>query len=78
MDNAGTADQGASQSVESRIASKFGLPTGGEPEAEAEGAAEAESEFAEIDWEGAKYQIPAKLKEGFLKNEDYTLSLIHI
>ncbi len=65
-----TTDQATEQSVEERIASKFGLTTD-EPAEAAEVPAEM-PEFAEIEVAGVKYQIPSAIKDGFLRNEDYT------
>lgn len=72
------ADQAPPQSVTDRIASKFGFP--GQKTINQEAPAEAsesgetapESELAELDWGGEKYHVPAKLKDAFMKNEDYT------
>ena len=64
------------QSAEERIAAKFGFPgqTQTEPETPeaVETVAEAEPTEAEIEWGGEKFTIPLKLKDAFLKNEDYT------
>lgn len=74
------SDQAATQSIEQKLAARFG---GGEPQVtnydeSAEAAAQegettqGEAEFAEIEWEGSKYQVPAPLKDGFLMKSDYT------
>jgi hypothetical protein len=76
------------QAIQERLADKFekqfGLPAPGssviEPEAEAEAASpplETEegapvSDTAEVEWDGAKYSIPAPLKDAFDKAADYT------
>src|SRR6185437_2626655 len=69
-------DETPEQSAEDRIAAKFGFPgqTQTEPETQeaAETVAEAEPTEAEIEWGGEKFTIPIKLKDAFLKNEDYT------
>lgn len=47
----------------------------GEADAEDDGEAEPEEEeieYAEIELNGKKYQIPAELKDGYLMNADYT------
>lgn len=51
-------------SVEDRIASKF-------EEAPQEEATQA-PDFEEVEWQGEKYQIPAKLKSAFMQHDDYT------
>jgi hypothetical protein len=70
IDTVEVADQAPEQSVSDRIASKFGFP----PADQAPEAVETapESDLAELEWDGAKYQVPAKLKDAFMKNEDYT------
>lgn len=67
-------DQALEQSIEAKLAARFG---GGEPQIEqeesaTEGEGEQQPEFAEVEWEGSKYQIPAPLKDGFLMKSDYT------
>lgn len=67
-----TADQAIEQSVEDRIADKF---LGDEPEVqEAEGSEEVESqeEVAEVEYEGARYQVPKALEKAILQEADYT------
>jgi hypothetical protein len=58
------------QSAVDRIASKFGFPA--DDQAAPVEAVAPESDLAELEWDGAKYQVPAKLKDAFMKNEDYT------
>lgn len=41
-------------------------------EAEPKTEAESEDQTAEIEYEGAKYAVPAKLKDAFLRQADYT------
>lgn len=66
-------DQASEQSVTDRIASKFGFGPQDQAETEeVEAVAELESDLADIDWEGVQYKVPSKLKEAFMKNEDYT------
>jgi hypothetical protein len=68
-----TTDQAPEQSVADRVASKFGFPNASEqPETQVEDSPAVESDLAELEWEGSKYQVPAKLKDAFMKNEDYT------
>lgn len=66
-------DQAVEQSVTDKIASKFGFPGQSEetPETELETGEEG-SDLAELDWEGEKYHVPLKLKDAFMRNEDYT------
>lgn len=60
------------QSIADRIASKFGaLGTSTEGEESPETQA-PEPDLAEIEWAGEKFQIPGKLKDAFLQNQDYT------
>lgn len=46
--------------------------TEGEEEAGAEGQQPEAPEMVEIEIDGKKYQVPAELKDGYLKNGDYT------
>src|ERR1700690_794656 len=59
------------QSAMERIASKFGFPAG-EQAVEETAVTQEDSGLAELDWGGEKFQVPAKLKDAFMKNEDYT------
>ena len=65
-------DQAETQSMADRIASKYGFPGANQAEAEAEAVQTTESDLAELEWDGAKYQVPTKLKDAFMRNEDYT------
>lgn len=83
-----TADQAPVQSAEDRVASIFEnsvlgrQPAPPEPQTDANDApqeeAQAEPEqppaeqFAEIEWNGNKYQVPVDLKDGFMMQSDYT------
>jgi len=70
-----TTDQALEQSVEQRIASKFGLPSAApteEPETAQEGETQAESDLAELEWDGQRYSVPKTLKDAFMRNDDYT------
>jgi hypothetical protein len=63
-------DQASEQSVMERLASKFSAAEETET-----ATAEVESEaldLAELEWDGAKYKVPVKLKDAFMKNDDYT------
>ena len=60
------------QSMQEKIASKFGVTLDDQPEAPAEEVTTGESDLAELDWEGTKLSIPKGLKDAFMKNEDYT------
>lgn len=76
-DETPVTDQAAQQSVTDRVAGKFGFPGNGAeaaPDVQAgEGEIQAEMpEFAEIEWGGETFQIPGKLKDAFMKNQDYT------
>jgi protoporphyrinogen oxidase len=72
MDDDTAVDQPATESIADRIASKFGFPGANQEEAGAESVQTTESDLAELDWDGAKYQVPVKLKDAFMRNEDYT------
>lgn len=63
-------DQASEQSVMERLASKFGA-TETDQSVETE-VSEEVSDLAELDWDGQKYQVPLKLKDAFMKNDDYT------
>src|SRR5271170_8120153 len=59
------------QSAMDKIASKFGFPAADQaPEGE---VSQGISDLAEISFDGTTYQVPQKLKEAFMKNEDYTV-----
>lgn len=60
-------DQASEQSVMERLASKF-VPTQETETAVAEVAAD----LAELELDGQVYQVPVKLKDAFMKNDDYT------
>jgi|SRR5581483_3192820 len=63
------ADQASQQSVQEKIASKFGL---GAVQQDPEVTARPAADLAELEWDGEKYQVPVKLKDAFMKNQDYT------
>jgi len=65
-------DQAETQSIQDRIASKFGFPGATEAETQVDAVATDDSGLAELEWDGAKYQVPVKLKDAFMRNEDYT------
>src|SRR5882724_5619126 len=72
-----TTDQAAPQPVTDRIANKFGFPgnaaaTQETPTETAGGETAAGSDLAELEWDGEKFQVPAKLKDAFMRNDDYT------
>lgn len=71
IDEAGI-DQPETESIQDRIASKFGFPGAGQAETEVDAATTPESDLAELDWEGVKFQVPSKAKDAFMRNEDYT------
>lgn len=62
-------DQAPVQSVEERIAAQFGVTTDepGETEVQA-----AEPDLFDLEWNGEKFQVPAKLKDAFMQHKDYT------
>lgn len=64
--------QPETESIADRIASKFGFPGANQAEAQADAVQTDDSGLAELEWDGAKYQVPVKLKDAFMKNEDYT------
>jgi len=72
MNDDGTIDQPETESMTDRIASKFGFPGKGQEQETPDTATNLESDLAELEWDGAKYQVPTKLKEAFMRNEDYT------
>lgn len=61
------ADQAPAQSVMERLVSKFG---GDQPESEVSPSETAD--LAEVEYEGAKYQLPTKLKDALMRQDDYT------
>lgn len=65
-------DQPETESIADRIASKFGFPGANQAEAQADAVTQEDSGLAELEWDGAKYQVPVKLKDAFMRNEDYT------
>ncbi len=67
-----TTDPGETQSVESRIANALGFGNESAEVAEATETPVTDDGFAELDWEGTKVKVPAKMRDAFMKNEDYT------
>ncbi len=67
-------DQAPPQSVESRIANALGFASESEPVAQSmsDEPQLTDDGFAEIDWEGTKIKVPPKMRDAFMKNEDYT------
>lgn len=65
-----TTDQAPEQSVEDRIAEQFGVQETPEQPAEVEVA--PESDFAEVEYEGSRYQVPKQLEKAILQEADYT------
>lgn len=63
-----------------RLAAKFDgepveSPDPEAPELEAEAATEepaVDDAFADLEWDGAVYQVPKGMKDAFMRNEDYT------
>jgi len=75
------SEQTPEDSVETRLANYFAGPADKTPTEAAEGPEEAvmeddlppEDDSDEIDWEdGQKYRVPKVLKEGLLRQQDYT------
>lgn len=61
-------DQAPVQSVEERIAAQFGVTDEpGETEVQA-----SEPDLFDLEWNGEKFQVPAKLKDAFMQHRDYT------
>lgn len=67
-----TIDQAPEQSIDDKIASKFGFPGSNTEEASASEAAPEESDLVELEWDAAVYKVPKTLKEAFMRHEDYT------
>jgi hypothetical protein len=68
-------DQASEQSMMERIEGKFGFQSKEQPEAEqvqADDSVAKESDLAELIWGDEVFRVPAKLKDAFMKNEDYT------
>ena len=65
-------DQATEQSMQEKIASKFGVTLDDQAETEVEAVTEGESDLAELDWEGQKVSVPKALKDAFMRNDDYT------
>ena len=63
-----TVDQATEQSMEERLASKFAHLDA----QHAQEPASTDADLAELEWDGATYRVPAKLKDAFMRNEDYT------
>src|SRR5256885_4430280 len=73
MTEATATDQATEQSVEDRIAARFGgLPGQAEETSTEDSQTETVPDFAELDWEGQKIKVPVGLKDAFMRNEDYT------
>lgn len=72
-------DQAEPQSVTDRIASKFGFPSAKAPVEAApsqdggeDSAGSAESDLFELNFDGEAFRVPSKLKDAFMRQEDYT------
>lgn len=69
-------DQANEQSVMDRLTSKMSNLTGitnDQPSEESlDTPDEPQSDIEEIEWEGAKYQVPSRIKEALMKNADYS------
>jgi hypothetical protein len=58
------------ESLQDRIGAKFGFP--GKDQVAEETPAAVPSEVAELEWDGERFTVPVKLKDAFMRNEDYT------
>jgi hypothetical protein len=81
-----TSDQAPQQSLEDRIAAKFGYepeveqqhenndgrPIEAEQEEETVEEVQAEADEAEVEYEGERYRVPKKLEKAILQERDYT------
>ena len=72
-------DQAApQQSVTDRIAAKFGLPSGTsqpeqtQTESGTQEATNSEPDLFELNFDGETFRVPSKLKDAFMRNDDYT------
>ena len=65
------ADQAPEQSAMEKIASKFGFPSGEQP-VESTDSPVTDADLAEVEYEGAKYQVPSKIKDAIMRQSDYT------
>src|ERR1700730_7367382 len=75
MADEAVVDQPETESITDRIASKFGFPGANQIEGNTVADSEVqptESDLAQLEWDGATYQVPVKLKDAFMRNEDYT------
>ena len=83
QDQPAAAPAPESMSITDRIAAQFGIsedspqePTEAAPQAEdTDTASEVEApaeEFAEVEYDGARYQVPKALEKAFLQQKDYT------
>lgn len=71
------ADQAIEQSVEAKIASKFGFPAQNTEEVSqdtevTESTQGSDTGLADLEWEGLTFKAPAKVKEALMRTEDYT------
>jgi len=67
-----TTEAPSEATLTERLAEKFAGLGAELSESAPQTTEEAASEFAEVDWNGEKFQVPAKLKEAFIHNADYT------
>jgi hypothetical protein len=73
MTDAVVADAPVESAMMDRIASKFGFPGEDQAAVEPAQAVQAEeSNLADLEWDGQVYQVPKTLKDGFMRNQDYT------
>ena len=61
-------DQATEQSVLEKLSARFG----GDHPVEQTESQQVESDLAEVEYEGAKYQVPAKIKDALMRQDDYT------
>jgi len=62
-------DQAPEQSVLEKLSARFG---GDHPVESTDSPPELASDLAEVEYEGAKYQVPAKIKDALMRQDDYT------
>lgn len=73
MTDVAVADAPQEVSAMDRIASKFGFPQEDQAtETTSEAVPTEESNLADLEWDGQVYQVPKTLKDGFMRNQDYT------
>lgn len=72
MEDDTTVTEGSELSLTDRIASKFGLPSQSTESPQGEETPDPAADLAQIEVDGDLFQVPVKLKDAFLRNQDYT------